>query len=100
MANSYRAPKQWSPNSTTQIFQWQNGALKNKTYLISLGKLFRTTLLYIIQHLFKNIWQVIRLHYGIQTYFRDFDDMPLKPNERSEDLFQRFTTFMKDKEGK
>jgi hypothetical protein len=47
----------------------------------------------------RDIWQIIRLHYGFQStgaHFLDFCNIKLEPNERPEDLFQRLMAFTED----
>lgn len=47
----------------------------------------------------RDIWQIIRLHYGFQStgaHFLDFTNIQLQPNERPEDLFQRLMAFTED----
>ena len=45
----------------------------------------------------RGIWQAIRAHYGFQStgaHFLDFNDIRLEPDERPEDLYQRFLSFI------
>lgn len=47
----------------------------------------------------RDIWQIIRLHYGFQSigaHFLDFTNIQLQPNERPEDLFPRLMAFTED----
>ena len=47
----------------------------------------------------KDIWQIIRQHFGFQStgsHFIDFDSIKLENDERPEDLFQRITAFVED----
>lgn len=47
----------------------------------------------------ESIWQTIRIHFGFQStgaHFLDFDNIHLDPGERTEDLFQKLTSFIED----
>ena len=46
-----------------------------------------------------SIWQAIRLHYGFQStgaHFLDFNNIKLEADDRPEDLYQCFTSFIED----
>ena len=126
MANSHRAPKQWSLTKSSKTApkrgltddpstdnvgadipagQRRTAAQKAAHLELMLGQIANFCPIIARNTIVMNslsidsIWQAIRLHFGFQTtgaHFLDFCQIKLQPGDRFEDLFQQLMAFTDD----